>query len=246
MTEKQFFRELEKTLAGHLEESGSARLKMMRRLFGLLQQRAADLRDMDQQERNAELKRIFIKTGFNRYWNLLQRSFDRLLDSQNRLWRENTSKPEPLARSNARLISFEKVNFTRYGNLGEDAVQELQRQFERAYKENWTRQQLVDAIRPINEKTGAFAESIADTALRGWDRTVTATKAELAGVEEATFDGPALLETSHEFCVEHYQMTFTREEILDMVNGQLEPVITYGGGYRCRHRWRWNVKKILN
>ena len=84
-----------------------------------------------------------------------------------------------------------------------------------------------------------------ETPRRGWDPTVPATKAEIVGVDEAMFDGPPPIETSHEFCIEHYQEVLSREEIESLSNGELDPVITYGGGYNCRHHWRWLIREIL-
>lgn len=245
MTEKQFFHRLSETLQTELELAGETNQKFFKRLMKLLQENIGELESREGEERTQFLRRIFVNAGYNRYWQQLRRQFEQILESQNRLWRDETTKPAPLARSNTRLTAFEKVNFTRFGNLGEDAVKELKKQFDEGFRENKTRQQIIEAIRPISQKTERFAGTIAGTALRGWDRTVTATKAEIAGVEQARFAGPPPIETSHQFCIDNYQQVYTRSEIESMTNGQLEPVIAYGGGYECRHSWWWLVREIL-
>jgi len=245
MTEKQFFDYLEKQLAGHLEESALYKEKFVKRLLALLQEKAGDLRSAEGQKRLKLLRRIFVAAGYGQYWRLVQESFERLLAAQNEHWRKNTKAGAATPRSNTRLLGFEAVEFEQFGKLGKDSIEELNRLFSEAQKDNWTRARLIEEIGAMGGKTGQYSEAIADTALRGWDRTVTAIKAEAAGIEKALYDGPALIPTSHKFCEEHYKRIYSRDEILEMDNGQLNPVITYCGGYRCRHRWRWLIRKVL-
>jgi hypothetical protein len=39
------------------------------------------------------------------------------------------------------------------------------------------------------------------------------------------------------FCMARVGNVYTKEEILDMDNGQIDNVLMTGGGYNCRHKW---------
>jgi len=245
MSEKEFWDFIERQLGGQLGQAQTFNQKFAQRLLKILLETAGDLRGAAAKDRLRLLRRLFINAGYNEYWKIVQAAFDKLLKSQNEHWAKNTKVSTTVSRSNSRLTAFEQVNFTRFGKLGDDSITALDKLFKQAAKENWSAPRLTQELSTLGGRVGQYSAAIADTALRGWDRTVTATKAEIAGIDKALYDGPALLPTSHQFCVEHYQGIYTREEIENMENGQLEPVITYCGGYQCRHRWRWQVSKIL-
>ena len=245
MTENEFWRAVEKTLATELKKSDDYKEKMLRRLVKLLTDNSDDLRDAEAREREKLLKKLFVQAGYNRYWNIVQESFDRIHRYQNELWKRETTAETPLPRSHTRLIALEKVQFERFGDLGRDSVRELSREYKEAALKGRSKAELIERIKPIGGKVATYAGAIADSGLRGWDRTITATKAEIAGVDRALYDGPALRPNSHDFCIRHYQQEYSREEIENMSNGQLDPVITYAGGYNCVHRWRWRIAKVL-
>lgn len=77
------------------------------------------------------------------------------------------------------------------------------------------------------------------TGLQGFSRTVTMKKAKDVGFTRFKYLGP-LDQVTRKFC-EHVLEegpVYTLEEIQAMDNGQGLPVMTYGGGYNCRHQWR--------
>lgn len=245
MTEQQFWKSIEEALLVQTAASEDYQPKLIKRLTKLLIDQSEDLRDATEKQRNDLLRKTFNNAGYGKYWNVVQNGFDQILTFQNEHWQNNTSENTSLGRSNTRLISLEKIQFKRFGALGKDAITELEKTFKSAAADDWTKQRLIDAIIPIGGKAGTYAGAIADSSLRGWDRTISGTKAEIAGVDKAIYDGPALRENSHPFCIENYQLEFTMEEIMGMSNGQLDPVISFGGGYNCVHRWRWLIQDIL-
>jgi hypothetical protein len=56
-----------------------------------------------------------------------------------------------------------------------------------------------------------------------------------AGIEHFRYSGPS--SNSRPFCVERVGKLYSRSEIEAMNNGQGLPVMYFGGGYNCRHRW---------
>lgn len=86
-----------------------------------------------------------------------------------------------------------------------------------------------------------------DTALKAFSRTVTINKAADLGFEYFEYIGPDDGVT-RPFCqdvlegslsgFERSAPIYTVKEIGKMNNGQGLPAFQYGGGYRCRHRWR--------
>jgi hypothetical protein len=100
-----------------------------------------------------------------------------------------------------------------------------------------TVQDIIDAGLDIAE--GKIKTEV-DTLLSGFSRTVSAYKAEQAGLELFEYIG-ANDDLTRDFCGalldDRDPPIYTREEINAMDNGQRLDVMTYGGGYNCRHQW---------
>jgi hypothetical protein len=89
-------------------------------------------------------------------------------------------------------------------------------------------------------------ESELTTAFSGFSRTVTASKADGAGITLFEYAGPDD-KITREFCrqvlegqypgLERQVPIYSVEEINIMQNDQIDPVIIYAGGYDCRHDW---------
>ena len=76
----------------------------------------------------------------------------------------------------------------------------------------------------------------ARTRLTSFGRELTAVAAEAAGLDHYLYTGP-LDGITRSFCRELAGKVFTSSQIGQMRNYQLEPVLTRGGGYNCRHSW---------
>ena len=76
----------------------------------------------------------------------------------------------------------------------------------------------------------------ARTRLTSFGRELTAVAAEAAGLDHYLYTGP-LDGITRSFCRELVGKVFTSSQIGQMRNYQLEPVLTRGGGYNCRHSW---------
>ena len=76
-----------------------------------------------------------------------------------------------------------------------------------------------------------------DTTLMAYQRIVHLEKAKKAGIEKFLYVGPED-DITRQFCLEHVDKIYTREQIDAMDNGTDLPVAIYCGGYNCRHHWR--------
>lgn len=99
----------------------------------------------------------------------------------------------------------------------------------------------------VHDKFGGALEHNLDaelnTSLAAFDRTVTIKKATDLGLELFLYTGPGPDDKKiRDFCKhvleERDPPIYTIDEIKHMDNDTGLDVLTYGGGYNCRHRWR--------
>ena len=79
-----------------------------------------------------------------------------------------------------------------------------------------------------------YGQTIINTQIASFNRSVTAVAAENAGIERFRYVGP---KPDRPFCEPLIGKVFTREEIDQMDNGQTADVLRTAGGYNCRHQW---------
>lgn len=93
----------------------------------------------------------------------------------------------------------------------------------------------------ILEKYGSrIASNVAtevNTGIAAFNRTVTFKKAEDVGLNKFVYLGP-IDKITRPFCSKIVNRVFSIKDIKAMDNGQGLDVMTYGGGYNCRHQWR--------
>lgn len=87
----------------------------------------------------------------------------------------------------------------------------------------------------VLDKREPVIRTLYDTSISIYGRQVEAL---LSPDEDAVYAymGPAD-EKTREFCLEHVGKVYTREQIDELDNGQLNDVFLTGGGYNCRHQW---------
>lgn len=92
-------------------------------------------------------------------------------------------------------------------------------------------------------KTQAAAVSIADTSISAFYRTIASqsyAKIEAAQKRNLLFEYAGPKDSlERPFCADlsDAALTYTRDQIADMDNGQGMPVFISGGGWNCRHQW---------
>jgi hypothetical protein len=75
-----------------------------------------------------------------------------------------------------------------------------------------------------------------DTSISIYGRQVEALLSDESEDPVYAYMGPAD-EKTRDFCLEHVGKVYTREQIDELDNGQLNDVFLTGGGYNCRHQW---------
>jgi hypothetical protein len=80
-----------------------------------------------------------------------------------------------------------------------------------------------------------YAQTYIDTALYQQARDTWAVAGQSMGAEVYRYSGPPLIDTSHEFCVAHYEEEKPLAEWEKLSNGTDLPVVWSCGGWNCRH-----------
>jgi len=101
------------------------------------------------------------------------------------------------------------------------------------------RKDIRNELESVIGKHRNYAETIARTAIAGFDGADTVVKAKQAGLSRFTYKGPP---AERGFCRAVMKAaaegkTWTEEEIKGMSNGQGLDVLLYCGGFNCRHYW---------
>lgn len=97
---------------------------------------------------------------------------------------------------------------------------------------------LTEAFEEAGGQLKQHAATLANTSLAGVSSAYNDLSARNAGLDHGWYSG-TLTSRTRPFCAYHLDRIYTRDTIAKMSNGMLEPVITYGGGYNCRHHWVW-------
>lgn len=113
---------------------------------------------------------------------------------------------------------------------------------------DWIRQRLVvqtvDAVAPgrLAEELASqlgdlqpYARTYIETGLHQQIRDTWAVAGDAMGAVDYEYAGPPTIDTSHEFCVEHYGEVKSLEEWRALDNGSDLPVVWSCGGWGCRH-----------
>lgn len=134
------------------------------------------------------------------------------------------------------LISYDVEKVT--SRIGEYVI-DVKRSFQTAVLSGET-PKFAEAHDKYGPRVGADINTELTTAVQGFSRAVTAGKAKDLGFELFIYIGPND-DVTRDFCegvLAKDPPIYTSSEIDSMNNGQGLPVITYGGGYNCRHQWR--------
>lgn len=95
---------------------------------------------------------------------------------------------------------------------------------------------ILDDLGAVLDKREPVIRTLYDTSVSIYGRQVEALQAGDDPDTKFAYVGP-LDEKTREFCLEHIGKVYTRAEIDDLDNGQLNDVFLTGGGYQCRHMW---------
>jgi len=86
-------------------------------------------------------------------------------------------------------------------------------------------------------RVAKYGDTLVETNLMTFSRTINGVRAMNAGVDRFLYDGPGPDKIIRPFCAEHLGEEYTLDEINGMDNGQTGDVFFTCGGFNCRHRW---------
>ena len=132
--------------------------------------------------------------------------------------------------------AIERANALDIGKYSEGTISRVARQVREALAGDEDVEQLIERIRPIDQKTEFYARAIGETVIKRHARGLKSEKARRAEVEIFQYVG-VVRPTTRPFCRTHAGRTYTLEQIRSLKNGNLEPVLENGGGWRCVHDW---------
>lgn len=88
----------------------------------------------------------------------------------------------------------------------------------------------------VLDKREPQIRTLYDTSISIYGRQVESLLGDIEDEPVYAYMGPADQKT-RDFCLEHVGKVYTREQIDQLNNGQLNDVFLTGGGYNCRHSW---------
>jgi len=207
----------------------------------------------------AQIEEMLLESGYRDATTNLMKSYDMVADMSMRGFKYAGVR-DAFSQTNARaIVALKDLDLSRWERQGQELAGVLHQSIMdsvvsgSSFDDMATR--IENALLGDGERAPAFrsrAETIANTTLMGFDRTISNRQAAVAGIETFIYLGPddgitrpfcsAVLSMngSREFnipTVDGDEPIYTKEQIEGMDNGQGLPVAQFGGGYRCRHQF---------
>lgn len=141
-----------------------------------------------------------------------------------------------VARDFDRIRAVEAANSIDIGKYSSATKDRVAREVRAALATGETVEELIERIRPIDQKTEFYARTLGQTLIKRHGRALKNEKARRAEVDTFEYVG-VVRPTTREFCRRHAGRTYALDTILGLSNGNLEPVIENCGGWNCVHDW---------
>lgn len=114
----------------------------------------------------------------------------------------------------------------------------LRRMIRESLSSDLSSEDLIARLAAENDKLATYAETIGNTSLSAVSQDYNTISAMSAGLKHGLYAGN-ILPATRDFCRELVGKVLSIDAIRQLHNGQIDPVLTYCGGYNCRHRWVW-------
>jgi hypothetical protein len=139
-----------------------------------------------------------------------------------------------LSRDMPRVRAIEQAQRGELGRYYESTKEEIARRVSRGLAQRESPQEIARRITPVTDKAARYAQTIAQTSVKGHSRALKHEKARIAGVQYFEYAG-IIRSTTRPFCRAMVGTTHHIDDIRKMRNGNREPVETYCGGWNCIH-----------
>jgi len=141
--------------------------------------------------------------------------------------------PDPVVK---RLKRIREQDTYRFKNVADEDVMRFQKVVEEAIIREQNRKWLRDQLALRSGMSARHCDTLSRTAMSGYCTATNMEKYDIAGIEKFFYAG-LMTEHTRPFCLAHLGNVYTRAEINQMSNNNLEPVWIHRGGYNCIHRW---------
>lgn len=176
--------------------------------------------------------RIF-KTEFAGFETQLLGSYNDTLDLVNELYDD---LGEDVSREFATVRAIERTNQLQLDEYEKQTREAIARTVRDGAVEDKSVAELEEDLAELGGKAAQYAGTLAATHLKRYGRASRYHKSLVAGVDIYEYAG-VLRDTTRSFCRACLGKLFHIDDILNMMNGNLEPVIENCGGWNCIHEW---------
>ena len=224
---------IENEFIGRLE---STFRKLERQLTDLLAQ-SEGLAAVDIALARNQIEQVLLNTGYfevttellnEGYQAVINESYEQYL----KLYNENFQFSEV---SLEQLNALKNLDLQQFNQLSGQALTETTRLLTDVSFGSITPAQAIQALREqVIDKLERHAKTWINTGISSIHRQANVLLAQDNGIEKFQYVG-TLINTSRDFCKTHLGEIKTAKEWNALDNGQLSPVMTYGGGWNCRH-----------
>jgi hypothetical protein len=136
-----------------------------------------------------------------------------------------------------RIRAIENATAQEWGSYKEKTLQNLTTAVREGLVANDTTDELEERIRDVaTGKAERYAETIANTQVSTYGRSLKVEQARKAGVKHFEYVG-VVRNVTRPFCRAHAGTTHTLQQIRRLRNGNREPVLINAGGWNCVHGW---------
>jgi len=170
---------------------------------------------------------------FQKFINDTLKKYNNILDIVNDYY---SDLGVDIQRDFSRIKAIEIITRARMGEYEQKAIREIARQLRKGLLDKKSYKKIAKDLAKVGEKVSFYSETIARTQVKAYGQAAVTEKANIAQVFAYEYIG-IIRRNTRLFCRHTVGKTLHIDDIRRMRNGQLEPVITYRGGWNCHHDW---------
>lgn len=183
-------------------------------------------------EQRQAIQRLF-RPENARFVDAVFQAFENVLQAVNDLY---SDLGVDINRDFAKIRAIERIALTNLGEYEDGMVKDILRELREAIIRNENVKQVKRRIGRLGGRASFYAETLARTQIKGYGRTAKAEKARIGEVFFYQYVG-IIQPTTRPFCESLINTTHHIDQINEMKNGNLDPVLLYCGGWNCHHDW---------
>ena len=141
---------------------------------------------------------------------------------------------DDLGRNHVKIRAIERVNAARIGAFSKRTSRRIAKVIRHGLIKGVSAQEMGRLLANKTTISADIAKTLGNTQVAGYGNACKMTKATIGGVFIFEYAG-FKRSTTRDFCLPMIGFLFHIDDLKKMRNGQIEPVITYCGGFNCHH-----------